>query len=318
MPDLNAVLPPLVSVITVTYNSSLYVRDAVESVLAQTYTNIEYIIGDDCSTDNTWQVICGYSDPRIKAYRNETNLREYPNRNKAIDMATGKYLIFIDGDDIIFPHGIAFFVSQLEAFPEAALAVQKNYNNNLLFPALFRPKEAIANAVFGNNLLSSSFTSDFFRTDVLKKEGKLRTQYKTGDEEIRFRLAASYPVLYVAGWVSWPRETPGQASANLHNGIGLIEFCSYFETIMHAKPEAFADIVFETDLRARIATLKSGLIKQFLKKGQWGMAIRHMKQLGIGWKDLAVRSSVSDSSKDILTGCKPERPLKKGFLERGV
>src|SRR5438105_4541179 len=100
---------PLVTVITVTYNSAAYVRDAIESVLAQTYDNIEYIIGDDYSTDNTWQIIREYKDERIRAYRNEKNLGEYPNRNKAISLATGKYLIFIDGDDILYPHGIAYY-----------------------------------------------------------------------------------------------------------------------------------------------------------------------------------------------------------------
>ena len=60
---------PLVSVVTVTYNSALYVRDALESVLAQTYTDLEYIICDDCSTDDTWKIISEYPDTRIKAYQ---------------------------------------------------------------------------------------------------------------------------------------------------------------------------------------------------------------------------------------------------------
>jgi glycosyltransferase involved in cell wall biosynthesis len=215
---------PLITVITVTYNSAKYVRDAIESVLAQTYVNIEYIIADDCSTDKTWDIINEYSDPRIIAVRNEENLGEYSNRNKAIEMATGKYLIFIDGDDYIYPHGINYYVSMIEVFPEAAFAVQENYTNNIIYPILLNPYDTIQNFYFGKNaLLCSSFSSNFFRTDFLKKENGLSLQYKTGDEEIRLRLACKYPVLFIQGWVTWPRETPGQASAKLKEGLGLFE-----------------------------------------------------------------------------------------------
>lgn len=67
---------PLVTVITVAYNSSAYLRVAIESVLAQSYANIEYIICDDYSTDDTWDIICEYTDARIRAYRNEKNLTD--------------------------------------------------------------------------------------------------------------------------------------------------------------------------------------------------------------------------------------------------
>ena len=119
--DESKMIAPLVTIITVTYNSSKYVRDAIEGVLAQTYTNIEYIIGDDCSTDDTWSIIREYKDPRIKAYRNETNLGEYPNRNKAILMSTGEYLLFIDGDDYIYPHGLSYYVDLITKYPQAAI-----------------------------------------------------------------------------------------------------------------------------------------------------------------------------------------------------
>jgi len=55
----------LVSVITITYNSSKFVRDAIEGVLNQKHKNIQYIIGDDCSNDDTWKIINEYQDNRI-------------------------------------------------------------------------------------------------------------------------------------------------------------------------------------------------------------------------------------------------------------
>ena len=92
---------PLVSVITVTYNSEAYVRDAIESILASSYVNFELLIQDDQSVDSTWTIIGEYKDTRIKAVRNEVNIGEYPNRNRALERVTGKYVLFIDGDDMI-------------------------------------------------------------------------------------------------------------------------------------------------------------------------------------------------------------------------
>lgn len=224
---------PLVTVVTVTYNSSKYVRDTIESVLAQTYENIEYIILDDNSTDNTWDIITEYKDSRIRAIRNEQNLREYPNRNKAISLANGEYLLYIDGDDVLFTHGVAFFVEQLSAFPEAAFAVQKGYYNNILFPALLEPDEVYQNFFFGNSgLLSSSLASNFFRISYLK-ECEFKTKYISGDDDLRLRLASRYPVLFVSGFVSWPRETPGQASSKITASIALVETYRMIEDLFN-------------------------------------------------------------------------------------
>jgi glycosyltransferase involved in cell wall biosynthesis len=245
-------------------------------------------------------------------------MREYPNRNKAIGMSTGKYLIFIDGDDIIFPHGIAFYVSQLEAFPEAAIAIQKNYYNNLLYPALFQPRETIANALFGTNLLTSSFTSNFFRTEILKSEGMLSTLYITGDDEIRFRLAVKYPVLFVAGWVSWPRETPGQSSSNLKNGIGLVEFCSYYEKVIKVSLNIQADDDFNIQAQQIIKQAKVNLVKESIKKLKWKEAFKLMNKFEVRWVSLFTVNKIIKTKFNFLHSHNSVNPFKRGFLERGV
>jgi len=305
---------PLVSVVTVTYNSSFYVRDTIESVLAQTYTNLEYIICDDCSTDDTWKVISEYTDPRIRAVRNEKNLREYGNRNKAIDMATGEYLIFIDGDDIIFSHGVEFFVSMMQAFPRAGMAIQKNYMNNMLYPALLEPEDSLRNHFYGQtDLLTSSFASNFFRTDILKKL-KLKTTYITGDEEVRLRIATVHPILFVAGWVSWPRETPGQASSRVGGGVGLMEGFQFSREILadpelkHLQPALKADI--DNMLKRMVARYACRL----LSKGKVGSALRVLRTAGMGWGEVMKNATYKPVYRDILAEYSPVSPLKKGFL----
>lgn len=302
---------PLVTVITITYNSANYVRDAIESVLQQDYSNIEYIIGDDCSTDNTWEIIQEYHDPRINAYRNEINLREYPNRNKALSLATGKYLIYVDGDDLVFQHGIRQFVEQLERFPQAAFALQKTYQNNLLYPALFKGEEIIRNFYYSvAPLMSTSLASNFFRTEILKEAGGFPQGWIAGDEELRLRLASRYPVLVVAAWLTWPRETPGQASSRLAKGSGLLE-------LYRMTRQLFSDdqLKLGRDLEKDILRfLEHRLVRMaahFFIRFRWAVGFRLLA--GIGrvplWRDFFYTPSYKDS----LAEYSPEHPFRNGF-----
>lgn len=91
----------LVSIVTPSYNTSKYISETIESVLAQTYTNWEMIIVDDCSTDNTDDVIKPYlSDTRIKYFKNPKNSGAAVSRNYALSEAKGKWIAFLDSDDI--------------------------------------------------------------------------------------------------------------------------------------------------------------------------------------------------------------------------
>jgi len=307
---------PLVSVVTVTYNSARYVKDTIESVLAQDYSNIEYIIGDDCSTDDTWNIIQGYHDPRIRNYRNDKNLREYPNRNKAIGLATGKYLIFIDGDDIIFPHGVSFFVTMMEAFPDAGMAIQKNYQNNLLFPALLSPEDTLKNHFYGKvDLLSSSFTSDFFRTDLLKK-WKLSERYIVGDEEIRLKLAFHHPVLFVAGWVSWPRETPNQASSRIDNAQRMAEIYQFSTELLSKAGALGFDADLTNDMQAHINMHLSRLALHYLRKGKAAAARQLLSGTGFTWQKVYKFYAYRKQFDDVLASYTTSNPYRNGFLNK--
>lgn len=203
---------PLVTVVTVTYNSSAYVADAIESILHSSYTHFELIVGDDCSTDTTWSIVQSYTDDRIHSYRNDKNLGEYANRNKAISLARGEYLIFIDGDDMIYPHGLEFMVRMLAAFPDCAMALMRWFQNDLFFPVVITPEQFYTGEYFGYGFLGTAFSNVLFNTNILKKEGSLSSRYKSGDNYIRYKIAAKYPSLIINDGLTWWRETPGQAS----------------------------------------------------------------------------------------------------------
>jgi glycosyltransferase involved in cell wall biosynthesis len=98
----------LVSVIIPAYKSEKYIENCLDSVINQTYSNIEIIVVNDCSPDNLEEIVLKYQkkDSRIIYLKNEVNMGVGPTRNKGIDKASGKYLYFLDSDDHILPNCI--------------------------------------------------------------------------------------------------------------------------------------------------------------------------------------------------------------------
>lgn len=95
---------PKVSVLMPVYKTNeKYLREAIESILSQTFEDYEFLILDDCPEDSREKIVKSYKDNRIKYYKNEKNLGITPSRNKLIDMAKGEYLAVFDHDDVSLP-----------------------------------------------------------------------------------------------------------------------------------------------------------------------------------------------------------------------
>jgi len=93
----------LVSIIMPSWNTSNFIAESIQSVINQTYKNWELIIVDDCSTDNTDEVVSFYKDQRIKYLKNEKNSGAAITRNKALREAQGEWIAFLDSDDLWAP-----------------------------------------------------------------------------------------------------------------------------------------------------------------------------------------------------------------------
>lgn len=107
---------PLVSVVIPAYNCEAYVANALESIINQTYTNLEVIIIDDGSSDETFKIAKSYEkqDPRVKAYKNKENLKIVGTLNSAIAKSRGKYVARMDADDFRMPDSIEKQVAFME------------------------------------------------------------------------------------------------------------------------------------------------------------------------------------------------------------
>ena len=107
-----------VSIILTSYNHAKYLRQAIESVLNQTFTDYELIIWDDASTDDSWEIINSYQDRRIRAFRNVVNLRG--NISRGLEVAQGEYVAIHHSDDAWEPTKLEKQVSFLDQNPDIA------------------------------------------------------------------------------------------------------------------------------------------------------------------------------------------------------
>ena len=104
----------LVSIIMPSYNTAKYISDSIESIQAQTYTNWELIIVDDCSTDNSIEIIQSFNDSRIILLKNQKNSGAAISRNYALREAKGKWIAFLDSDDTWAPEKLEKQVKFME------------------------------------------------------------------------------------------------------------------------------------------------------------------------------------------------------------
>lgn len=106
-----------VSIVTPSYNSSDYIEETIQSILAQTYQNWELLITDDCSSDNSCEIIKTFAekDSRIKLFSLDTNSGAGAARNKSIKEATGRFIAFCDSDDCWYPDKLQKQLAFMEA-----------------------------------------------------------------------------------------------------------------------------------------------------------------------------------------------------------
>ncbi len=126
---------PLVSIALRSYNQKAFLKEAVDSILDQTYTNYEIIIADDASTDGSVELIKKYTEDypeKIKAILNEENQGHTKNLNLALFACKGKYIAIFDGDDIMHPDKLTLQTEFMEEHPQCIIS----YHNTEFFDNL--------------------------------------------------------------------------------------------------------------------------------------------------------------------------------------
>ena len=185
-----------VSVVIPTYNQEKFIAETIESVLNQTYKKLEIVICDDCSSDNTAEIIKKYSqkDNRIKALFSEKNQGISRNFNKAFDNCTGEFTAFLGGDDLMFPQKVATQVSFLQQNPEYVLSMHyidifdSDTNKTLYTHGTVKKEgklpENPLDWVFAVNWFRKKYTSVIPSSCLARSEYYLSARY---DERLRFK-----------------------------------------------------------------------------------------------------------------------------------
>lgn len=189
---------PKVSIGLAVYNGGTFLQEAIDSILAQTYTNFELIISDNASTDGTEELCKAYAarENRIRYYRNETNIGGANNENRTVLLAQGEYFRWAAHDDKIAPDLLARCVDVLDREPSivvcSSMVIEINENGKLVRTISQRRGEALIPHERFQDLIKEDHnceaTYGLMRTDVLKKT-KLQKNYTGSDRTLLCELA---------------------------------------------------------------------------------------------------------------------------------
>jgi len=204
---------PLVSILMTAYNREKYIAEAIESVLASTYQNWELIVVDDGSNDRTVEIAKSFElkDNRIKVYINEKNLGDYPNRNKAASYAKGKYIKYLDSDDIIYPHSLEVMVNGMEQFPHAGIGFSyHNYESFEKLPTLISSEESYKIHYFKKGIFIMGPGASIYKRDFFEKIGGFNYFGVASDYEFNLRAGSHSPIVLFQNDLIWWRRHEGQ------------------------------------------------------------------------------------------------------------
>ena len=203
---------PLVSVLMTAYNSEKFIEEAIESVLASNYSNFELLIVDDYSMDNTLSIARKYAlkDDRIRIYTNDKNLGDYHNRNKAASYAKGKYIKYLDSDDIMYPHCLDVMVRSMEMFPDAGIGLSSMPDPNKPYPVLLNPREAYLENFNGYGHFLRAPGSGIINLEAFNKVGGFSGERMIGDADLWYKMAMYYPIVKMSTFLYWDRQHESQ------------------------------------------------------------------------------------------------------------
>ena len=210
---------PTISVLMTTYNRENYVGSAIESVLNSSFKDFELVIVDDRSTDITVGIVREWQakDDRIKLFINEQNLGDYPNRNQAAAHATGKYLKYVDADDLIYPWGLQTLWECMERFPEAGWGLCSLAQDKARpFPFVLETREAYRYHYLGPGLFHKAPLSSIIKKELFDAVGGFEPYSHAGDYAMWQKLSLKSPVVCMNQGVVWYREHDDQSSNTQH------------------------------------------------------------------------------------------------------
>lgn len=244
---------PLVSVVTPVYNGEKYLVECIESVLAQSYGNWEYIFVNNCSTDRTLEIARAYAakDARIHVHTNDHLLPVMQNHNHAVSFmsADSKYCKILQADDWLFPDCLQRMVDVAES--SATVGVVGSFSlagmwvrcDGLPYPSTVVPgRELCASTLRGELYPFWSPSSLLIRSDVVRKRRPFYSeQYTHGDVEAMYEVLQEWDFGFAHQVLTYIREHEGSVTSasskplNVHLWSNLAHFVKYGPVFLSEK-----------------------------------------------------------------------------------
>lgn len=188
----------LVSVLMPAYNAEKYIKEAIESVLQQSYSNVEVIVVEDCSKDNTFNIINDIKDERVRVFRNDENKGIAYSTNRCIKESRGEYLALLDDDDLAMPRRFELSVDYLNKNQDIDIVgggaveidEQGNMIGNMLNPRK-NPKLIAARLLLRSCIINGTVT---MRRNVVEEYGIWYEDGCLGMQDFLFYVRASKKV----------------------------------------------------------------------------------------------------------------------------
>ena len=207
----------MISVVIPTYNRAGKLVEAVQSVFSQTYSDYEIIISDDGSTDNTAEIIQQFGDSRVRYLKNEHSGLPSVARNIALKAAEGKYIAFLDSDDLWLPDKLKEQVAVLDKHPEVGLVCSNAYcidRQGKRAQQLYQEQGFGKSGLVFLDLLERNFvitSTAMARREVLMQAGGFpdASELQVGEDyALWLRIASSWSVKYLSEPLAEYRDTP--------------------------------------------------------------------------------------------------------------
>lgn len=275
---------PLVSVIINCYNGEMYLREAIDSVIAQTYENWELVFWDNQSTDSTPLIISNYNDTRIKYFKAEEHTSLGEARNLAMRKATGQLCCFLDSDDIWKK---SFLEGCILAFEKQNYDISAVYTNYLCFNSTkeynaSKREEGIVN--FGDLLVSYDIgmSACVFRRELCVQNNISFDKRFSLIEDFDFFLALAHiaPIFYLEAVLVKYRMHENSLTVTHKNGWGKELIILYDKLVASGVDKQYPKQVQWIQVRAINAD-----INDFIDKDERGKVLELIKRnWGKSWK----------------------------------
>lgn len=254
---------PLVSVVIPSYNRAHSISETLESVFSQTYPNVEILVVDDGSTDNTRAVIESIDNPALK-YIYQENKGASGARNTGIDNSSGEYIAFLDSDDLWLPSKLEEQVAFMEKNNECALVLCEcdihdngKFIENSSFAKRYPNNKDFFESFLKHMVITCSIM--FFRKDMLNRIGYFDEDLKTAeDKDLVLRTASQFEVKVLPSTLVKYQKGPDSLSQIVASG-NTVKVLEKISTYSSERSEKHSNLI-KTEINKKLLKTAEDLI----------------------------------------------------------